>query len=890
VNATQLSRSPMLRAAALAAAMLVPMMAAAGEAPDDLAALVNSMPDADGDGKYTGPAPDVAQKAVDQILAGGKDTLAALIGMLKPDDVGEGYQDYKADYLLHAVATFVARPDAEEQRQTFCTTLGQFIGGGKPALVQSHLIEELKWIGAKESVAPISKALLKDRLHDQAVDALVAIKESAPLRAVLPRAKGRQRIAVVQALGTLRDDKAIRDILPDVSSPDPDLRLAAIAALASIGDAAAVDPLLKAAKTESLYQRSKTIEALLDLADRLAEAGQTKEATRICRTLLAETAEEEMHFRCGAIVGLAKAAGAEAMDDVLAAMSSENADYRAAGFRAAVAMRGEQATQGWVARMKGADPARRIAILELLSLRGDPAALPAILAAVSDPDEGVRVAAIRAAGPAGDQRAVAPLIAALTGKGAAESMAARRALLAIPGTEASQAIAKAIPAAAAPLKVLLLDLLAARAGRGHLDTILAATQDEDAKVRKAAAEALGKVAALEDLPKLSKLLVATDDSGLRRTAEKALIAACARIGDKRRCVAAIAPAIEGAKGDARVALYRVLASIGSRTAYQVLSAGLTDPDDAVKDAALRGLADWPDDAPAKTLLQVAKTTRNETHHVLALRGYVRMIEVRQNRPTAQKLSMCVGALEAARRPDAKRAVLGMLAKVADPKALEIAQAQLKDKDVTDEAALAIVQIARSIAGAYRDKAEAALQEVTLATNAKAVHDGAKAAMAEIEKFEDFITGWRLAGPYRGGSTKKVNPPEQPDTKKGRQVQWKLITAAGRQPGVVDLSKLLGGSNVSAYLKAQIIAPEEMEARLEIGSDDGCKAWLNGQVVLDKDVPRSLNINEDKVPVKLKKGRNDLLLQITQGGGGWEACCRVRAADGSKLEGLRYAAE
>ena len=90
----------MLRAAALAAAMLVPMMAAAGEAPDDLAALVNSMPDADGDGKYTGPAPDVAQKAVDQILAGGKDTLAALIGMLKPDDVGEGYQDYKADYLL----------------------------------------------------------------------------------------------------------------------------------------------------------------------------------------------------------------------------------------------------------------------------------------------------------------------------------------------------------------------------------------------------------------------------------------------------------------------------------------------------------------------------------------------------------------------------------------------------------------------------------------------------------------------------------------------------------------------------------------------------------------------------------------------------------------------
>ena len=208
----------------------------------------------------------------------------------------------------------------------------------------------------------------------------------------------------------------------------------------------------------------------------------------------------------------------------------------------------------------------------------------------------------------------------------------------------------------------------------------------------------------------------------------------------------------------------------------------------------------------------------------------------------------------------------------------------------ESGAMAVVQIARTISGAHRDEARKALDEVKRATDAEAVQRAANEAIGEIEKFEDFITGWRLAGPYRGGSTKNVFPPEQPDTDAGKKVEWKLITAAGRQPGVVDLDRLLGGGNVSAYLKAQIVAPEEMEARLEIGTDDGVKVWLNGQAIHDKDVPRSLNINEDKVKITLKKGRNDLLMQVTQGGGGWEAACRVRAVDGGKLEGLSYKAE
>lgn len=869
--------------AAACVAMLLGAAATAGEAPAGLAALVDSMPKADGDGKHTGPPVEIAASAVQRILDGGEADIIALIDMLKEPGKGE---DYKAHYLLHAVATHARRPDAEDERRMVCKALLAALQQKRPAIIHKYLLEELLWAGGEESVEPVARLLLDAELYEFATRTLVAIKAPAPIRAALPRAKGKNRVSLMQALGDLRDGGALAEILSDVANPDRDTRLAAIGALGKIGDAAAVEPLIKASKVDSLYERSQVIEALLNLAHGLTKAGETKGPERICRYLLKDS-KTEMHVRCGALVALAQAVGDAAMDDVLAAMSSEDRNYRAAGFRAAITMPGAKATQGWVARMKGADAPRRVAILDLLAQRGDAAALPAILEAMQDADEKVRVAAISAAGPAGDERAVTPLTAALTGKSGSESLAARRALLRVPGQAATAAIAKAMTGADSATKVILLGILAGRDSRGQLQAILAASRSEDSKVSAAALSTVGKVARAEDLPLLCELLVGAGSSRARGAAEKALAGACERIGNGNKCVATIAPAIKGAKGDARVSLYRVLAGIGNRTAFEVVRGGLGDADDSVKDAALRGLAAWPDDTPAKDLLKVARETQSEIHHALALRAYVRMIEVRKSRPVDETLAMCQTALEIARRPDEKREVLRAVGGISSPKALKLAESYLKDKAVVAEAAVAVVQVARAISGAYRDEAKDAIKRALAASDAQIVRQQAGEALSAIEQFEDFITGWMVSPRYRGGSTRTVHPPEKPDAK---DVKWKLVTAAGARPGVVDLDKLLGGGNCSAYLKAQIWAPEDTEARLEIGTDDGVKVWLNGKAIHEKDVPRSLNINEDKVNIQLKEGRNDLMLQVTQGGGGWEAACRVRSATGAKLTGLRYKAE
>ena len=882
MNDRQRSTSLILRvlAGALAIALLGPALHAA-EQPADLAALVDSMPDCDGDGKYTGPAPDVADKAVLAVLDGGKDNVIALVGMLKEPGKGD---DYKAHYLLHAVATHVRRPGAEDERRTVCEALTSTLDGPAPTIAKAHVLAELKWIGGKESIAAVSKFLLDKELHDFAIQALEALRAAKPMRAALPKARGRNRVALAQALGVLRDAEAAPVLLEDVGSADRDLRLAAIVALAKIGAPAAVEPMLKAAAVDSPYERSQVIDSLLILAHRLGAAGQPKGPERICRHLLETcTDRAERHYRSGALIALAQAVGARAMDDVLAAMSSDDPTFRAAGFEAAITMPGEQATQRWVARMKGADPARRVAILDLLAKRGDRAALPAVLQAMTDPDEKVRVAATTAAGPTGDERAVAPLTAALASESAAQSIAARRALLRVPGKAATAAVAKAIPGATPAAKAVLLGILAGREGKEHLDVLLACTRLADSKVSGAAVAALGKLAEAKDLPMLIKLLVDAEADRMRVAAQRALAGACSRLGDKNQCVAALAAGLAKAKVEARAALYRLLAGIGNRAAYDAVRAGLADKDDMVRDAAIRGLAAWPDDRPTTVLLEIARTAQSETHHALAVRGYVRMIGVREGRPVDEALAMCAAAMKVARRPDEKRMALGAVANVTDLKALRMAESHLKDQAVEAEAAMAVVKIAAAISGAHRDVAKEALHGAMLATDNQAVHKQAKDALNHIEQFEDFVTGWMIAGPYPGGiGTKKSFPPEDPDAK---DVKWKLVTAAGRDPGVVDLHRAVSPrGDVSAYLRAQIWSPKDQDARIEV------RLWLNAKLIHVNDVPRSLQVNQDKVPVKLKEGWNTLLLRVTEGGGDWAACARVRAADGTKLEGIRLKAE
>ena len=95
-------------------------------------------------------------------------------------------------------------------------------------------------------------------------------------------------------------------------------------------------------------------------------------------------------------------------------------------------------------------------------------------------------------------------------------------------------------------------------------------------------------------------------------------------------------------------------------------------------------------------------------------------------------------------------------------------------------------------------------------------------------------------------------------------------------GVIDLSAVVPDWFKVAYAWAQIDMPEERSGVLGIGSDDHVKVWLNGKLVHENWVQggRGVVADNDRVPVTFKKGMNQLVLKIQNGGGGWGFACRL----------------
>jgi CubicO group peptidase (beta-lactamase class C family) len=85
-------------------------------------------------------------------------------------------------------------------------------------------------------------------------------------------------------------------------------------------------------------------------------------------------------------------------------------------------------------------------------------------------------------------------------------------------------------------------------------------------------------------------------------------------------------------------------------------------------------------------------------------------------------------------------------------------------------------------------------------------------------------------------------------------------------------------NQIAYAATEFEVSSATDAWLGVGSDDGVKVWLNGELVHEKWVRRGVAADDDVVSIKLRSGKNRLLLKIQNRSGGWGFACRLMNAE------------
>lgn len=161
--------------------------------------------------------------------------------------------------------------------------------------------------------------------------------------------------------------------------------------------------------------------------------------------------------------------------------------------------------------------------------------------------------------------------------------------------------------------------------------------------------------------------------------------------------------------------------------------------------------------------------------------------------------------------------------------------------------------------------------------------------------DTWLNQWLICGPFFSA------PPEKPldeDFIDEESVQpvpgalagglaWKEVPVPTK---LVDFFPALGTHfNCAGYIATWVKPPQQMKARLRLGSDDGVKVFVNGSLVFANPAERGLRADQDEVPVFLNREWNSIILKINNIGGGWQGIARLTDPFGKPILGLTQSA-
>lgn len=174
--------------------------------------------------------------------------------------------------------------------------------------------------------------------------------------------------------------------------------------------------------------------------------------------------------------------------------------------------------------------------------------------------------------------------------------------------------------------------------------------------------------------------------------------------------------------------------------------------------------------------------------------------------------------------------------------------------------------------AYQQAMDSARDEDQIKSLAKKLKDLGKAV--DLPRHFGFLMNWKLIAPFTNTERKSfdtVFPPEQEISleaeytgKADAKVRWQDFTSQDDY-GMVDFNKPFTMlKEVVGYAYTEFHAAEERDAQIRLGCKNGWKVWFNGEPIFARDeYHRGAKLDQYKLPVRLKKGKNTILVKCCQ---------------------------
>jgi HEAT repeat protein len=748
--------------------------------------------------------------------------------------------------------------------------------------------QRLRVIGTAKAVPAIAMLLTEERTSHAARYALEGMpypESVAALRQALGTTSGLIKAGIIDSLGWRRDAAAVPALGTLLANMDTTIAEASASALGRIANGAAISALQSACGRSGGQFQFAVGEALLRCAEIHTAAKDPKMAVAIYRFLFSMRLPERLHV--AAWRGLVLTDSSRRVELVRSALSGAEHPLQLAALKILRETGDAALIKACAQNWSSLPPESQLAVLDAYAGLGK-AALPTVRLAASSPSSSLRTAAWQALADLGQATDIPALTRAAARGEPAEREAARDALARLHGPEIREALVKASAIAPESEKVELVTALGNRSEPASAGVLLEYARTGTGPVRLAALESLRKLSVPGTGVPLLKIAAATSSDAEREAALKGVYAICQSSRDKDTTGSPLIEFVNSLAPAQRSRVLPVLAELGTPGALSAAQAAARDSNPELNREAIRVLSQWQNAQPAPTLLEIARTTQDPGAQVLALRGLIQLAGFESD--NSKRLDTLREAIHLAKRDEEKKQALGQISQIPSVDALQAAMALLNEPALANEAGLAAITIAEKIGGSNKQLASETASKVLAQCRTPDIVKRAWVLRDKAGISAPFIQDWVVCGPYsKPGVTgaeavfKVAFKPEADPT----NLPWKAMPRAD----MADLMAVFPDQvNCAAYLKSLIISPEEKDAMLLMGSDDGIKAWLNGAVVHANNIDRGLVVDQDTAPIHLKKGENELLLKITQGGGGWAVCARIVGPDGQAISGLRAEAQ
>jgi putative membrane-bound dehydrogenase-like protein len=388
--------------------------------------------------------------------------------------------------------------------------------------------------------------------------------------------------------------------------------------------------------------------------------------------------------------------------------------------------------------------------------------------------------------------------------------------------------------------------------------------EPDVDVRREIAHAFGK---LDDKTAMPLLHAALRDKKTQAAVQAVALLAMETI-DIRAAVAAVVEQLSQPDMQVLAELDLVGALVRARgnakPALKLLLAKLKSPDVAIRTAAANAIGGIGEADGAGVPLRALLNDEDAS----VRRAAIAAISAIKDRDS-------VPALIAAADVDSTRFEAGTaLTMFRDPRVIPVLIKNLGDKNADLRKASA------GALGMLRDEAIPYLEKLA------ARHELSPSAIPELSRVftpHQPITGWQILGPLPKATNVEIDATRAIDLGASvpgfddKPIGWKKADANDER-GMVNLATVCGTHGAaSAFGYAELSSPTDRQAQMVVGSDDTLTVWLNGEKVYEFNDSRGFEHEHARVDIKLRQGKNAVLIKCGNDGGAWQFAVAVTTA-------------